>query len=225
MEHTFNVDGVGRVTDHGHEDDGGHHPGGQSTDACPRSPHVEAVNEDRIDCNIDHVYQKGVEHGHLAVAHGAEQRGSHVVDGHEGIGQGGEQEIDQGVFHHVRLDVAEEEGQNRLPEEQGQGHQRERDGGDDVQKLLSGGAGPVQIPAAQILGHHHRAAGAQGGKDLDQQQVDAIHQGYTGDGGLSGGGDHDGVGHADGHQQKLLDDQGDDEPLELAAGEKRADRL
>ena len=69
-------------------------------------------------------------------------------------------------------------------------------------------------------GDHHRAAGGEGGKDLNDECIDVVHQRDAGYGGLAGGGDHDGIRHADSHQQKLLNDQGNDEPQQCVAGKR-----
>jgi hypothetical protein len=63
----------------------------------------------------------------------------------------------------------------------------------------------ARLARADGLGAHHRAPGGQGGKDVDDQDVDEIHQRHAGDCGLSGGGDHHDVRHAHHDGQKLFD--------------------
>ena len=148
----------------------------------------------------------------LLLPHGAEQGGPGVVHRDKGVGQGGEQEVDQGAVHHRRLHPAEDEQQDMLAQHKGQHHEHGGDKHHRVEQLPGGRAGVLLLPPAQVLGDHHRPAGGQGGEDLDDQQVEVVHQGHPGHGSLPAGGDHDGVRHAHGHQQQLLNDQGDDQP-------------
>ena len=210
------------VVEQRHDNDGRRDAGDQGADTGAGGPHAEAEDQHRIDCDVDYIHNQGAEHGHLAVAHGPEQGGPRVVNAHEGIGRGGEQEIDQGVLHHVGLHAAEDQRQNVLPEDQRGPHQQQGQGAHGVQKLLGGSLGVVGVLPPQILGNHHRPAGGEGGKDLNDECIDVVHQRDAGYGGLAGGGDHDGIRHADSHQQKLLNDQGNDEPQQCVAGKEQA---
>ena len=220
MEHAVNAQHVVGVAQQDEDEDGGHDAGDQGADTGAQRAHAEAVDKNGVDHHVHQIHDEGVEHGDLAVAHGAEEGGAGVIEGDEGVGQRGGEEVDQGAVHHVRLDVAEEEGEDVLAEDQGQRHQEDGHGEDGVEKLTGGGAGIFRVSSAQVLGDHHRAAGGEGGKDLDDELVDVVHQRDAGDGSLTGCGDHDGVHHAHAHEQKLLDDQGNDETGQSLSGEE-----
>ena len=82
---------------------------------------------------------------------------------------------------------------------------------------------PVLPP--QVLGGDDGPAGAQGGKDIDKQDVDGIHQGDGGDGRLPHAGDHDGIRHPHRNQQDLLHHQGEDEAAQLLCGKHHIQRF
>ena len=67
-----------------------------------------------------------------------------------------------------------------LAEKKGGSHQKHRHRGHGVQKLLGGKLCVAGLPAAQVLGHHHGAAGGKGGEDLNDECVDIIHQRHPG---------------------------------------------
>jgi len=46
--------------------------------------------------------------------------------------------------------------------------------------------GTLPIPGPDSLSGYHSASGGQGGKDIEDQQIDKVNQGYAGDRGLSG---------------------------------------
>ena len=172
---------------------------------------MEDKNENGVAHDVLPVHPGRDIHGGLGVAHGPQQSGAAVIQGDEGVGQGGDDEVGHRALHDRRFHLAEEQPQQGAAQDQGQGHNNEGGGGDDVHQLVGGTVGPLQIFRADGLGAHHRAAGGQGGKDVDDEHVDQIHQGYAGYGGLTGGGDHHDVGHAYHDGQELLDDQGNDE--------------
>ena len=208
------------MTQQEHNDDRGGDAGGQCTNPRSGGPHVKAIDQNGVDRDIDEIDNQGAEHGYFAVAHGPEQSGAGVINAHKRIGRSGEEKIDQSAGHHIGLHTPEDQREDVLPEEQCRAHQQQGGGAHGIQQLLGGGTGIFPILPAQILRHHHRAAGRQGGKDLDDQRIDVIHQRDAGYGGLACGGDHDGIGHADGHQQKLLDDQRQNEPEQRVTGKE-----
>ena len=61
-----------------------------------------------------------------------------------------------------------------LAEKKGGSHQKHRHRGHGVQKLLGGKLCVAGLPAAQVLGHHHGAAGGKGGEDLNDECVDTV---------------------------------------------------
>ncbi|MPN23975.1 hypothetical protein SDC9_171368 [bioreactor metagenome] len=76
------------------------------------------------------------------------------------------------------------------------------------------------IPAAKILRADNRAAGAERGKNADDQIVEGIDEGNAGDGGLADPRNHNGCGKTDHHRQQLLENQGNDQ---LPQGRRRKD--
>ena len=189
--------------------------------SVPIPAHAEAENQNGVDGNVDDVHDEGAEHGYFAVAHGAKQRRARVVYRHKGISGGGQQEIDESAGHHSALHLPKQQGKDVLAQNQRQ--YRQQGGGDHggVEQLLGRRVGLLRLPAAQVLGYHDRSAGGQGGKDLDQQHVEPVHQGHAGYGRFPGGGHHNGIRHAHRHQQQLLDDQRDDQPQQRLPGKQR----
>ena len=195
--------------------------GGEGADAGAQGAHAEAENQDGIDGNIDDVDDQGVEHGHLGVAHGAEQGGPRVVERHKGVGQGSGDKVDHGGFHDVFVDAAEDQEEQVLPEDETQNHDDRGEHRHHVEQLLGSGLGVVGLLAAQVLGHHHRAAGTEGGENLEHQGIDVIHQRDAGHRRLTGCGDHHRIRHTHGHQKKLLNYQRDDQPHQHLTAEQR----
>ena len=87
--------------------------------------------------------------------------------------------------------------------------QRQRSGEhDDLPGRL---ARLLRVLLPQKMSGHHRAACSKRWKNINQQDVHRIHQGYPWYGRLPDNGYHDGVRHADSYCQRLFDDQGDDQ--------------
>ena len=63
-------------------------------------------------------------------------------------------------------------------------------------KFLKKDASEGTFVAAQILAGNDRTAGSQRGQNLNNQNIQAVHQRYAGDSGLTHTGDHQRVGHA-----------------------------
>ena len=131
-----------------------------------------------------------------------------VIDGQEGIGQGRPEKIHPAVVHHLRLDFPENQVEDGVSSDEADSHNKRRHSRGHQQQLLGGDVGPLVVLPPQVLGRHDRPAGGQGGKDVDEQDVDSVHQGHAGHGRLPGAGHHDGVGHANGDRQELLHNQG-----------------
>ena len=197
--------GVAPAVEQGQHESGGRDAGQQGGEGHARHTLVEHEHKDSVARNVLPVHVGGDAHGGLGVAHGPQQGGAAVVDGDEGIGEGGDDKVGDGPLHHLRLHLAEQQAQQPCLAEKHQNHDPQGSGGDDIQKLVGCPVGPLQVLGADGLGAHHRAPGGQGGKDVDDQDVDEIHQRHAGDCGLSGGGDHHDVRHTHHDSQKLFD--------------------
>ena len=77
------------------------------------------------------------------------------------------------------------------------------------------------VTTAQVLAANHRAAGGQGGKDLDNQHVDAVHQAYAGNGRFAYAGNHQRVGHAHCYAQHLFNQHRPDQRRQPLPVEQR----
>jgi Na+-driven multidrug efflux pump len=74
-------------------------------------------------------------------------------------------------------------------------HRNRRDAQHAVQ-LGGAAAGVFLNPAAQILAGNDSTAGSQRGQNLNNQNIQAVHERYAGDSGLTHTSDHQRVGHA-----------------------------
>ena len=75
---------------------------------------------------------------------------------YEGVGCGGEQEVDESAVHDSGLDLTEDKGENMLTEDQSQDHQHRRNAGHGIEELFGSGLGAVGFLAAQILCYYKR---------------------------------------------------------------------
>ncbi len=90
---------------------------------------------------------------------------------------------------------------------------------EDEQDLRGGGPGIFLFPVADVLAGDHRAAGGQRAHDLDHQGVERVNEAYARDSRLADGGNHQGVGQANGHTECLLGDEGQQQGPSVACGE------
>ena len=83
------------------------------------SRHAPSENKDeqRVSGNIHQVGEDGYDHGETAVSAGAVKRSSGLKQGEKREGRPGEQEVDDGIMHHVRFYAAKYQGKNRLSPE------------------------------------------------------------------------------------------------------------
>ena len=159
MERVLHIYREGGPGDHPGDDARRRNPGHQRPQARPGRPHPKAVDHYRGPRDVDDVDHQGIEHGHLAVPHGPEQRGPGVVDSDERVRRRRQQKVNQGGIHHLPGDVAKEQPQDVPPEQQRQPHQRQRRQQRHIQQLLGRRPGVPRLLPPQILGHHHRPAG------------------------------------------------------------------
>ena len=86
-------------------------------------------------------------------------------------------------------------------------------------------AGIFLVLAAQVLAGNDRAAGGQGRQNLNNQNIQAVHQRNAGNSGFAHAGDHQCIGHAHGHAEGLLQQQGPDQGKKRPFSEERRLRL
>ena len=214
------IDGQLPVMKADKQNDAGDHPGyeGRQGRTCHSPLHPE--DEKGIACHIDHVHDNGHLHGDLRIAHGPKQRRTGVVHRQKRVGQRRQHQVHQGVSHNVRLHSLVQHPQKPSPAHNGQKHNDRRDEPRDENQLAGRFPGLLLILMPQILGGHHRTACGHGGKHVDNQVVDHVHQRHAGRGRLPGAGDHHGVRHAHGDRQDLLHDQGGDQAHQIPVGKQ-----
>ena len=76
-------------------------------------------------------------------------------------------------------------------------HDHHREGRGGIEQLLCRNAGILMLLPPEILRGHDCAAGGKGREDLNEQDIDGIHQRNSGHGGLANTCDHDCIRHAD----------------------------
>ena len=165
---------MGLANEPGHEKRA-HQAGGQGAETGARHTDAHTVDEHGVETDVDDIHEEGGEHGDLAVAHGTEQGGPGVVDGEEGIRDGGEKKVGHGGGHHVVIQRSEDQPQNGFTKKKADGHHSSGESRNGIKKLLGGSAGIGLIPGPQVLRGHHRAAGGQGGENIDEQDADVVH--------------------------------------------------
>ena len=183
--------------------------------------HLEAEDADRISHDVDDVHQDADLHRDLGVAHAAEKGRARVVQREEGVAQGRYFKVQDTSVQHVRVDGAVA-GADHGPGKEDAEHRHHRaQNGAQQNELACAGVGLFLLPCAQILAHHHRAAGGQCREQHDDEVVYHIHKADARDGRLAAAGDHHGVGHADGHGKELLDEQRPRQPQQVFLGKQR----
>ena len=165
-----------------------------------------------IAAHIDPVHHQTGLHGDLAVSRTAENGRSRVVQRQEGKGQGGNAEVSQTGLHHIGGNRPEEEPEQTTRQDQTGSHDAQTEHGGQEHQLPCALPSLLLPPRPQKLAGNHGAAGGQGGKQVQNDVVDHVHQGHTGYGGLSHSGDHHPVAHAHQGRQGLLHHQRKNQP-------------
>lgn len=175
---------------------------------------AEACDSDGycIAAHIDPVHHQTGLHGDLAVSRTAENGRSRVVQRQEGKGQGGNAEVSQTGLHHIGGNRPEEEPEQTTRQDQTGSHDAQTEHGGQEHQLPCALPSLLLPPRPQKLAGNHGAAGGQGGKQVQNDVVDHVHQGHTGYGGLSHSGDHHPVAHAHQGRQGLLHHQRKNQP-------------
>ena len=180
--------------------------------ATPATPICKTVHTQRIAAHIDPVHHQTGLHGDLAVSRTAENGRSRVVQRQEGKGQGGNAEVSQTGLHHIGGNRPEEEPEQTTRQDQTGSHDAQTEHGGQEHQLPCALPSLLLPPRPQKLAGNHGAAGGQGGKQVQNDVVDHVHQGHTGYGGLSHSGDHHPVAHAHQGRQGLLHHQRKNQP-------------
>ena len=151
----------------------------------------------------------------------ARNRAARVVQADERVAQGREQKVGLGIAHHVHVDGAEDAAQDGMAARHHNGGHQQAEAGQDEQDLRRCILGILWLLPADVLAGDHRAAGGKGAHDLDHQGVEAVHKAHAGNSGFPHRGDHQRVGQTDGHAERLLCDQRQQQGNELLPGEQR----
>ena len=124
-------------------------------------------------------------------------------------------------MHHVRVNGTKDALQDGMAAHHHNGGHQQAEAGQDEQDLRGGVPGVTGFLPADVLAGDHRAAGGQCAHDLDHQGVEAVHKAHARHGGFSHRGHHQGVRQTDGHAERLLCDQRQQQGNELLPGEQR----
>ena len=197
-------------------------PGDQRGDGRPLDAPPQAIEQYGVADQVHPVHEKGGEHGRPGVPHPPVHRRAGVVEGDEGDGGGHDQKIGAAVVHHIRLNPAEDHMENEVLSQIHQRHNQNGEPGGHQEHLLCGLAALLLLPAAQKLAGDDGPAGGQGGENVDNQDHDVVDQRHRRHRRLSHGGDHNGVEQSHGDRQKLLHDQGDNQPHQPPVAEEVA---
>ena len=193
------------------DEHGGKDTADQGGQCCADDPHAEAVDQQCVAGNVDDIHDKAGQHADAAVALCAEKSRAAVIQADERVGHGADKEILLGKPHDILINAAENAAQDRAGKQHAEdGHCHSREAKHAVQ-LGGAAAGVFLIPAAQILAGNDRTAGSQRGQDLNNQNIQAVHQRYAGDSGLTHAGNHQGVGHTHRDAEGLLQQKGPDQ--------------
>ena len=119
-----------------------------------------------------------------------------VVQADEGVGHRTDKEVLLRKPHDILINAAEHHPKDQAGEQQTDNTHRNRRDAQHAVQLGGAAAGVFLIPAAQILAGNDRTAGSQRGQNLNNQNIQAVHERYAGDSGLTHTGDHQRVGHA-----------------------------
>ena len=178
---------------HPHQDHRGEdaHEGGG--DGGTRRAQLEGEDQKRVTAHVDDVDHQGHQHGTEGVSRHTEEGACGVDHGKEGEGERDPEEIILGIVHHVRLHLAEEEGQKRSAEQQDQRGEQGCHEGCRPDELLRHVARAGMVSASVDLRHHHGAAHDEGVEKEDEQGVQGVDQGNTRNGGVADAGNHDRV--------------------------------
>ena len=199
----------------------GDHPGDKAGQRGTHDAHLKGKDEHGVAADVHHVHHQTGQHADLAVALCAEERRTGVVYTDEGIAQRREQEIRLGVAHDVGVNGAEDAPQDAVPPHRHYGgdHDAERD--HDEQDLGGGGLGVLRLPVADVLAGDDGTAGGKRAEQLDHQHVERVHQADARNGRFADRRDHQGIGQTDGHAERLLGDQRQQQGDKLFAGKQR----
>lgn len=99
-------------------------PGDQGRDRNTCRSQMQSEDTDSVADDIDNVNNHRGFQRNGGISHGAEQRGTGVIDSKKREGKCRDQEIDQSILHDILLDSAEEKAKERLLDGDGKQHHR-----------------------------------------------------------------------------------------------------
>ena len=153
-----------------------HGPGHQRRHRHPRHAHLQAEHAEGIAAHIDDVHQHGHLQGDPGIPHGAEQRRAGIVHGEKGEGQRGDDQVEDGIVHHVLLYPAEKQVQDQSVPGYDQKGDHHGDQGIDPEELLRGAAGLLPLGCPDELAGDHCPASSQSRQDADDEVIEHVHQ-------------------------------------------------
>ena len=175
------------------------HAADQRSQRRAHNAHAKAINQQRVAADVDDIHHQTGQHADAAVALGTEQRCAAVVQPNERVGDGADDEILLRVVHDLVVNAAKHPAQNGAGQRQAQHTHRNRGDSQHAVQLGRAALGALLVAAAHVLAGDHRAAGGQCRQDLDNQNVQAVHQRHAGHSRLAHTGHHQGVSHAHRH--------------------------
>ena len=201
--------------------DGGECAGRQRGQGDSVHFHMKHMKKDIVPRDVDHVHEETDDHADPGTADAPQQGGSGVIDRDKGDRRDGDHEIGVAVFHDVRCDVTEHDGQDRLFKNV----QKDRyDNGNDQggkQKLVGGLNGPGPSMLSQKLAYHDGTAGGKSRHEGDDQHHDGVHQGNSRNGVLADGRHHHGICYTNGKHEQLLSEQRPEKPEKIMVVEQQ----
>ena len=169
------MDGAVRIPQEDIQAQARHGPGHQRRHRHARHAHLQAEHAEGIATHVDDVHQHGHLQGNLGIPHGAEQRRAGIIDGQEREGQRGDDQVENGIAHHVLLYPSEKKVQDEPVPGYDQKGDHYGDQGIDPEELLRGAAGFLPLGGPDELAGDHRPAGGQGGQYADNQVIEHVH--------------------------------------------------
>ena len=158
------------------KDKAGSHPGHQGGRGCAcRSP-VENENQRIVPDHVDDIHYNGGLHGNPRISHGTKQSGTGIVDRQKRIGQRGQNQVNEGVCHHILLHASKKQGEQLPAEQDASRHNNEGHQASDKHQLVRRLAGPAGLFLSQVLGGHHRSPCGHCRKYIDEQHIDHVNQ-------------------------------------------------
>ena len=156
-------------------------PGDQGRDRNTCRSQMQGEDTDRIADDIDNVDNNRGFQRNGGISHGAEQRGTGVINSKEREGECRDQEIDQSILHNILLNSAEEKAKERLLDGDGKKHHKKTECQYGNQKLRGRVSGLLRALCTDVLRGDDRTPCCQCGENSKNQIVDHVDQRNAGD--------------------------------------------